>query len=204
MVDATEHLLGLADHWHPRRVDLGRVDDRHFLFASGVGLDASVVARVGSHPSRKARLGPWYYTLCGLGTFSRHYLRKPPRVLLRAGGRELEAVTVVAQNAGPYTYFASRPIHFVGGADLESGGLSLAALTRATPLELATLPPRLLSGRTRLVQGHRHIEGIEGVSEAVIEGVGGEPFPLQVDGDHIGERTSVAYGVAPGGLSVVS
>src|SRR3954467_1551169 len=31
VVDATEHLLGMADDWRPRRVDMGRVDDRHFL-----------------------------------------------------------------------------------------------------------------------------------------------------------------------------
>src|ERR1700742_2559027 len=46
VVDATEHLLAIAYDWHPRRVDLGRVNDRHFLFSAGVGLDASVVERV--------------------------------------------------------------------------------------------------------------------------------------------------------------
>ncbi len=92
----------------------------------------------------------------------------------------------------------------VGGAELDSGDLSLAALKRATPPELATLTARLLSGRARVVQGHRHIAGLEGVKEAVIEGVGGEPFPLQVDGDYIGERTRAEYGVAAAGLSVVS
>lgn len=50
LVDATEHLLALADDFRPRRVDLGRVDDRHFVFASGIGLDASVVERVDSCP----------------------------------------------------------------------------------------------------------------------------------------------------------
>src|SRR4051794_15202414 len=32
VVDATEHLLGLADDWRERRVDLGRLDDRRFTF----------------------------------------------------------------------------------------------------------------------------------------------------------------------------
>ena len=204
VVDATEHLLGMADSWAPRRADLGRVDERHFLFASGVGLDASVVERVDSHPYRKAKFGRWYYTLCGLGTFNRRYLVDPPHVRLHAGGQEIEAVTVVAQNAGEYTYFASRPMRIVSGAELDSGGLSLAALKRATPLEVATLLPRLLSGSAKMVQGHRHITGLEDVQEAVIEGVDGEPFPLQVDGDYIGERTRVEYSVLAGGLSVVS
>src|SRR5450755_3901825 len=55
-VDATEHLLAMADDWQPRRVDLGLVNGRYFTFASGLGLDASVVQRVDSNPHLKARL----------------------------------------------------------------------------------------------------------------------------------------------------
>ena len=40
VVDATEHLLGLADAWQPRAVDIGRVNDRWFTFSAGAGLDA--------------------------------------------------------------------------------------------------------------------------------------------------------------------
>src|SRR5947208_5863947 len=50
VVDATEHLLRMADDWRPRWVDLGRVNDRGFVFSAGAGLDASVVQRVDAHP----------------------------------------------------------------------------------------------------------------------------------------------------------
>src|SRR5512132_4567506 len=53
VVDATEHLLGLADAWKEQRVDLGRLDDRRFVFSAGMGLDASVVERVDSNPRLK-------------------------------------------------------------------------------------------------------------------------------------------------------
>src|SRR6266513_1792095 len=46
VVDATEHLLRIADDWQPRLVDFARVNDRWFLFSAGVGLDASVVEKV--------------------------------------------------------------------------------------------------------------------------------------------------------------
>ena len=62
VVDATEHLLRMADDFQPRRVDLGLVNERYFTFSSGVGLDASVVERVDAHPYRKARFGECYYT----------------------------------------------------------------------------------------------------------------------------------------------
>src|SRR5213078_2085241 len=42
VVDATEHLLRIADHFEPRRVDTGLMNGRRFTFASGIGLDASV------------------------------------------------------------------------------------------------------------------------------------------------------------------
>ena len=85
VVDATEHLLRMADEFQPRRVDLGRVDDRHFVFASGVGLDASVVERVDRHPLRKARYGAWYYSYAGVDIFTRRYLVRPPHVRVHAG-----------------------------------------------------------------------------------------------------------------------
>ena len=58
VVDATEHLIGLADDFRTQRIDLGTVNGRHFVFACGMGLDATVVKRVDSHPRMKARMGP--------------------------------------------------------------------------------------------------------------------------------------------------
>src|SRR5919206_5009308 len=46
VVDATEHLLRMADDFRPRHVDLGLANERAFVFSSGIGLDASVVQRV--------------------------------------------------------------------------------------------------------------------------------------------------------------
>src|SRR5450755_4833301 len=85
VVDATEHLLAMAHDWRPRRVDVGRVNDRHFLFSAGVGLDASVVAHVDAHPRLKARGGEWYYAWTGIRTFNRRYLVHPPRLTVGLG-----------------------------------------------------------------------------------------------------------------------
>ena len=55
LVDATEHVLGLADDWRVRKVDLGVVNGRCFTFAAGLGIDASVVQRVwGPTTSRRS------------------------------------------------------------------------------------------------------------------------------------------------------
>src|SRR5215212_5179573 len=71
VVDATEHLLGLADTWRTRAVDVGRVNDRWFTFSAGAGLDAAVVERVDAHPGLKARFGPWYFAQSAIRTFLR-------------------------------------------------------------------------------------------------------------------------------------
>src|SRR5436853_6868743 len=116
VVDATEHLLRFADDWRPRRVDLARVNDRHFVFSAGVGLDASVVQRVDAHPGLKARLGEWYYTWTAIGTFNRHYLVRPPRLEAELGSERVRGVTAIVQNGAPYTYFGARPVHMGEGA----------------------------------------------------------------------------------------
>jgi diacylglycerol kinase family enzyme len=204
VVDATERLLRIADDFQPRRVDLGRVDERHFVFASGVGLDASVVERVDAHPYRKARFGAWYYSAAAVAIFSRRYLVNPPVVRVTAGDRTLTGVTVVVQNSDPFTYFRTRPIRLTEPAGLETGSLSAAVLKRATPLELPTLIPRVLSTRARTVLRHPRVEGLGELSELRVDAVDGRPFPLEVDGDYIGEFDSVQYGVVPGGLVAVA
>src|ERR1700736_4348989 len=93
LVDATEHLLAIADDWRPRKVDVGVVNGRCFTFSSGLGLDASVVERVDSRPALKARLGPYYYTGVALTTYVRRYLLSPSRMEVRAGEQTFEGVT---------------------------------------------------------------------------------------------------------------
>src|SRR5215213_901903 len=80
VVDATEHLLTLADDWAPRKIDLGMVDERYFVFSCGVGIDASVVKRVDRNPTLKGNAGPYYYSWAGISSFYRQYLLKAVRV----------------------------------------------------------------------------------------------------------------------------
>src|ERR1700688_1157567 len=98
LVDATEHLLAMADDWRPRRVGVGVVNGRCFTFASGLGLDASVVERVDSRPHLKARLGPYYFAWVAVSTFARRYLTRPPRMRANVGTATLEGVTTIVQN----------------------------------------------------------------------------------------------------------
>jgi diacylglycerol kinase family enzyme len=203
VVDATEHLLRMADEFQPRRVDLGRAGERYFVFASGVGLDASVVERVDRHPLRKAKYGSWYYAYAAVDIFLRHYLVHPPRVRVHADGRTREAVTVIVQNSDPFTYFRKRPIRVASGAGLDTGTLGAAILKSATPLELPTMVPRLLSGRAKTVLRHRQVESLGEPAALRVEALDEHPFPVQVDGDFIGEFGEIEFSAAPGALFAV-
>jgi diacylglycerol kinase family enzyme len=121
-----------------------------------------------------------------------------------AGDRVQEGVTAVVQNSDPFTYFRTRPIRVTEPAGLETGSLSAAVLKRATLLELPTLVPRVLSTRARTVLRHRQVVGLGELSELRVDAVDGRLFPVEVDGDYIGEFETVRYGVVPGGLVAVA
>jgi diacylglycerol kinase family enzyme len=204
VVDATEHLLRIADGFEPRKIDTGIVNGRHFVFASGIGLDASVVERVDSHPRLKARLGPWYFTYAAISTFNRKYLIKPVRVRVEVEDRTIDGVTVIVQNGDPFTYFRNRPIRICAGRELDDGRLGLSVLKKSTPGEIPTVIARVFSASADTVQRHRQIEGVDAIDAARVVALGDRPFPLQVDGDFIGEFTEVEYRVGPRSLSVLS
>ena len=203
IVDATEHLLAMAHAWSPERVDLGRVNDRCFLFSAGVGLDASVVEQVDAHPRLKQRLGEWYYTWTGINTFNRRYLVHPPQLRAAFEGREIDGVTVIVQNADPYTYFGNRQVHMGEGASLTSGDLSGVILQRSRLIDMPTIVLRSFSGRLRLVD-HRQVQALRAVREVTVRSTDERALPLQVDGDYIGEVHEARFQSVPDGLLIVS
>jgi diacylglycerol kinase family enzyme len=210
VVDATEHLLGLASAWRPRQVDLGRVGQRFFLFSAGVGLDASVVQRVDSRPHMKARLGEYYYAWVATTTFGRRYLLKPPRMAAELGSHDgsaererVEGVTVLIQNASPYTYFGDRGVEMAEGASLQSGDLAGLILKRTSPLDVPSIAWRALSPTAR-VAGHRQIEQFSAEKQLRISSLDERELPVQVDGDFIGSATEYTFSVVPGALSILA
>jgi diacylglycerol kinase family enzyme len=209
VVDATEHLLGLADDLRPRKIDLGLANGRHFVFACGAGLDATAARQVDSHPRMKARGGRWYYTWAAISGFYRSYLRNPVRMRLEAGSTSAEGVTAIAQNSDPFTYFGNQPLRICENAALDNGTLSVAILRRATQRDVPTIAARVLIDGLRTPK-HRQIDHLDGVTECRLESrshdAGGRirPFPVQVDGDYIGDHSEVDIGIAPAALTVIA
>ena len=204
VVDATEHLLAMADDWHPRRVDLGVVNGRCFTFASGLGIDASVVERVDANPRMKARLGA---LLLHVGR--RHDVPAPlPRGRRRGwrstpAARRFAGVTAIVQNGSPFTYFQDRPIEIAEGAALDSGALAGGVLHRPRCWRC----PRSRGGRSpaaRAWPATARSRQLADTRELTVRSTDGRPLPLQVDGDYLGEVAEARYSILPDALSVVA
>lgn len=202
LVDATEHLLRLADDWRPRKVDVGLVNGRCFTFASGLGLDASVVRRVDANPHLKARLGPWYFTWVAVGTFARRYLLHPPHLDAHVEGDRHTGVTAIVQNGSPFTYFRDRPIEIAEATALDSGTLSGCVLHRARPIDMPSIAWRAFSRRAQISR-HRQITSFTDTRELTVVSADGKPLPLQVDGDYLGEVGEARYSILPRALTVL-
>lgn len=209
VVDATEHLLGCADRFEPRAIDLGVADGRRFVFTCGAGLDASAANQVDSHPRMKHRFGPYYYTWAVVKGFYAQYLRNPVRLSVETAHGDSEGVTAICQNSTPYSYFRNRELHICEGVELDSGSLSLAVLRRARQRDAPFVAARVLGAGTTAGE-HRHIDHFEGLDGARIESASRTEegtwrgFPVQVDGDYIGERTELGISLERGALRVIA
>ncbi len=205
IVDATAHLLSLADNWSPRQIDLGTANGRAFTYTSGFGVDAHVVKRIEQSPGLKRhKLREYFFVYAAVETVLRHYVRHPPRMEVHIDGRSTESViTTIVQNGEQMTYLDDKPIYIAEGAGLQTGSLAGVALRGVAPTDIPGIARRLLSSK-RSVVGHRQILDFRDVTELRCVSADGRPIPLHADGDHLGDVTEAVFGVLPGALAVVS
>ena len=195
----------------PARIDLGTATAA--ASSSPAAPDSTRPPPGASTPTRSSRraAGRWYYTWAAVSGFYRSYLRNP--VTMRVDDRRGEAdrgVTAIAQNSDPFTYFGNQPAPHLRGRRLANGTLSVAMLRRAAqrdvptiasrvaerpPADLRPPPDRPLRGDHR--GAHRSVSERRGRRDP-------RRFPVQVDGDYIGESTEVDIGIEPGALTVVA
>jgi len=209
VVDATEHLLSLADDFQPRKIDLGKINDRHFVFACGAGIDATVVEQVDANPKWKRRAGPWFYSWVATKGYFRNYMRNPVQLELEVGGKLHTGVTVLAQNSDPFTYFSKQPVHVCENVEIDDGALGMILLKRSNLFDMGMVVPRLLTQKLRAAK-HGQVEPFEKFTEARVRSGSRDedgnllPFPVQVDGDYIGNFEEINLAADPGALTVIA
>ena len=199
-VAAAERLVALGGR--PRSVDVGSVAGRCFLFASGLGLSATLTRRHELGPRGAPGAAEASATWAALRAIHEEFAQQR-RLRVTTPEGTVEGTSVVAQNAEALTYVGNHALRVGCGAALDSRSLSLCVLRRADPRELVTLAPRVLSGRAGAVAAHPRIASLPAVVWARVEALDGTEVPLDTDGEYLGEHSSVEYRAIPGALKVL-
>lgn len=200
-VEATAATLDALARRSVRRVGLGSVNDRFFLFHVGMGFDAAVVARVERRSTLKRWASHAWFAWCALDTWLRHYDRSRPRFAVHFDDGHLvdDAYFALCLNTNPYTYVGRRPFQAAPDATLDRGLVFLSFRTLSAVPFLALAASALGSG-THLRRS-RHTDYRTDLAEARVSGYG--PFPYQVDGEYLGETEELRFRHAPDVLDLV-
>jgi diacylglycerol kinase family enzyme len=191
---ATEILAGAFERGETRRISVGRVNGRRFLFNSGLVFDAELVRRVEAHRSRAGRPGDVAFVATVVKLVAEHRGRFDPVLDVDSLGR---AAFVLVANAEPYTYLGSVPIHAVPDARLELG-LDLVAPTRVRPRTLPALVRYVFTGRNR----PESMLAAHDLDRFAVRC--DRPVPLQADGEDLGDVTEAMFEAERASVSVLA
>ncbi|CAL9578227.1 lipid kinase YegS [Streptomyces sp. enrichment culture] len=202
-VEATGVLLDALREGRQRTVGLGltsgtpgsedeAVPARWFTFNAGLGFDAGVVGRVEQQRERGRR--------------STHalYLRQVVRQLFGEPHRRHGVITLeqpdedpvtdlvlsIVSNTSPWTFLGNRPIYASPRASFDTG-LDIFGLSRLSTAAVARYGTQLLASSPERGPRGRHAVSRHDLTQFTLHSK--VPLPLQMDGDHLGLRTSVTF-----------
>jgi diacylglycerol kinase family enzyme len=167
-IEATARVLVALREGRRRTIGLGRVStpqlaDRWFVFASGVGYDAGIIARVEKHRDRGHRSSYLLYARAGIREFWASERRRPPLHLDLPDGSTVDGLFyAVVTNTDPWTYIGDRPLHPTPNSSFEADLDVYARTSMALPsalLGFAQLAraPREAGGPARLARSARRV-----------------------------------------------
>jgi len=200
-IEATGDLLDALSDASTRRIGLGSVNGRYFLFHVGIGLDAEVVRLVERRGQMKRWAGHSLFAWCALVAWSRTYDRRRPRFAVRHpdGTMVDDALFGLCQNSNPYTFVGSRPLETNPNATLDRP-LSMLCFRDLDLVPTVRYLVEALVGGDRLVQDPRVIERHD-LERLTVSGHGS--FPFQVDGDYLGETDRLELTWTPDLLTLI-
>jgi diacylglycerol kinase family enzyme len=125
---AAGHLAAAARR-PPRRVTLGKMDERYFTFSAGCGFDAEAAERVESAVSIKRRFGEAYFYWSASRLLAGRYRHCDPFMRVQGHFGDVPVAMAVVSNAGPYAYVLGIPVVLAPRVALD-GGLDVFALRK--------------------------------------------------------------------------
>jgi diacylglycerol kinase family enzyme len=203
-VEATGELLGAMARNSTRRVGLGSVNDRYFLFHVGVGFDAAVVEQVEKRAALKRYASHPLFVYAAFLTWFRHFDRSRPRFAVQfPGGTDAPGTVVddgyfaICLKTNPYTYLGTTPLNVAPEATLDS---PLVLVTFRSVSMVTLLGAAGAALRSRSLRKRRKLDFRTGLPGFTLTGHG--PVPYQVDGDFLGETDRLVFKHEPDCLTI--
>ena len=183
-------LDAFASSNHERRVDVGRINGRHFINNVSLGLYAEMLADPGYRQDKlsvaRAKLQ---------ATFSDPKLRRALRIT-PPDGAPLESIVAVVVSNNPYEF--ARWDRFGQRHRLDTGTLQVSVLDAGTLDELERLIAGTLLGAIEFRPALRHW-----TSEHLETGIPDEVVRAGIDGEPITLEAPLRFSVKPGALRVL-
>lgn len=197
---ALSNLEALAER-RVRRIGVGSVNGRYFLFHTGVGWDAMLVRHVERRADIKRWAGHPLFIWAGLETWIARWDRRRPhfRICYPDGSVQDRGFFTVVMNSNPYTYVGTRPFNLTtdAGPDRALVSVSVTKMSSGPFLRLMIQSLR----RPDAPAHSRIIDYRADLEDLVIEGYG--PVPFQVDGDDLGDSERLEFRHHPSALDLV-
>ncbi|MEV4438926.1 diacylglycerol kinase family protein [Streptomyces sp. NPDC049577] len=203
MVEATGALLDALRDGNERTVGLGLASGtpgtadegapgRWFTFCAGLGFDAGVVGRVEQQRERGKRSTHSLY----VRQMMRQFLGEPNRrrgtiTLERPGEKPLENLVMsIICNTAPWSYLGNRPLYAAPRASFDTA-LDVLGFTKLTTTSVSRYATQLLTSTPEHGPRGKHAVSLHDQDSFTLHSQ--VPLPFQMDGDHLGVRTSVTF-----------
>ena len=191
-----------------RRMSLGIVNGRRFLFHVGLGFDAAVVEQVERRAALKRKVGQAVFVYATMATLARHFDRRRSYFTMNfgddVGGERItvDGAYAVVMNSNPYTYLGRIPLDLTADAVEGRGLVAVTVRTMALPAVVGMLTSAMGSGK-RLRKNAKvdHRPDLQAFTVSALEG---RPFPYQVDGDFLGAVEELSISYVRDGLAIVA
>ena len=202
-VEATGAILDALREGSERTVGLGltsgtpgtedeAVPSRWFTFNAGLGFDAGVVGRVEQQREQGKKSTHALYVRQVVRQFLGEQHRRHGTITLEQPGADpvTDLVVAIVSNTSPWTYLGNRPMYTSPKASFDKG-LDVLGLSRLSSAAVARYGTQLLTSSPERGPHGKHAATLHDLSEFTLHSK--VPLPLQMDGDHLGLRTSVTF-----------
>lgn len=190
--DRTERTIGLGLASGTPGTEDEAVESRWFTFCAGFGFDAGVVGRVEQQRDLGRRSTHALYVRQAFRQFFGEPRRTRGTITLRRPGHEPveHLVLSIICNTAPWTYLGNRPVYAAPAASFDTA-LDVLGLSSLSAPALVRYASQLLTSSPERGPRGKHAVALHDIPDFTLQSQA--PMPFQVDGDHLGLRTSVTF-----------